>query len=213
MHTQKDGDLSREAPLIVSFYTIDTPYEEEVERLKHSCKKWNLEACIEGVKSQGSWERNCAIKPKFILDKLKKFKRPIFWVDADSVFLKPPKFAQFMEYDFSVRFYEGLPEDHTSRVASGTVFVNCTEKGQKLIESWHEESTRQLNDPKRQEEFWDQVALRDALKKQKDLKVLPMAKGYSKIFDIDQFFIGSEEVIIEHYQASRRFKNLVTAGR
>ncbi len=188
---------------IISFYTLNTPYEQEAERLIESCKKWNLDYCIEGLPSQGSWEKNCALKPFYILKKIQTLQKPLFWVDADAAFLKAPDFSQFGEYDVAVRSLEFLPEDHTSRVLSGSLFVNHTENAQKLIEAWCAECQLQQTD-------WDQVALRNVLARApQTTRIGPLPVGYCKIYDIDTFFIGDEEVVVEHYQASRRLKDLV----
>ncbi|MES2122462.1 MAG: hypothetical protein V4492_06765, partial [Chlamydiota bacterium] len=57
-------------------------------------------------------------------------------------------------------------------------------------------------------EFWDQAALRDVLfGPPAEIPFLPMPLKYSKIFDLDDLFINEAEVVIEHYQASRRIKN------
>lgn len=206
---KKDSLSSRREPLVISFYTAGTPYEEEAEILIASCKRWRLEYLIEARPSLGSWEKNCAQKPLFILEKLKEHKRAIFWTDADSVFIKPPDFTFFEGYDFSVRINSGLEEKHPSKVISNTIYANYTQETEKLIEQWMKNSLDQLYDKKRKEEFWDQTALRDALSTCKEARILPMPLAYSKIFDSDFFKIAPSEVIVEHYQASRRFKSVI----
>ena len=59
-------------PLVISFYTKNTPYEAEVQNLIDSCRRFDLPHQIEGVESFGSWEMNCAFKPYFILKQLKQ---------------------------------------------------------------------------------------------------------------------------------------------
>src|SRR5690348_12544495 len=91
-------------PLVVSFYTKDTYYQWEVQNLIASCEKFKVEHYVEGIPSFGSWELNCAYKPFFIHQMLQKFKRPLFWLDADAVFVRKPEgLALFQEVDFSVR--------------------------------------------------------------------------------------------------------------
>ena len=41
-------------PIIICFYTIDTPYQQEVLNLINSCEKYQLENSIEGKPSRGS---------------------------------------------------------------------------------------------------------------------------------------------------------------
>jgi hypothetical protein len=57
--------------------------------------------------------------------------------------------------------------------------------------------------------YWDQAALRDIVMREKKAKILPMPLSYSKIYDLDFLFIEQSEVIVEHYQASRRFKDAI----
>lgn len=194
------------APLVISFYTLQTPYEEEVKKLIDSCQKYKIEADIVGVASRGSWEKNCAFKPFFILEKMKEWKRPLFWVDADAIFLHEPDFTEFTPFDFSVRVNEFLPSTHPSRIISNAIFVQ--NKGIEIIEKWCQKAEQELNSHERKIEFWDQIALRDVLI---DTPFYPMPLKYAKIFDFDDLFISNEEVIIEHYQASRRLKTQIHA--
>lgn len=189
--------------LIVSFYT--EKYAEEAERLMHSCREWDLEAHIENVADHGSWERNCAYKPFFILEKMQQFQRPLFWIDADAIFVQKPDFTIFESSDFSCRILDFLPEDHSSRVLSGSLFVNNTPDSREILKRWCQECSCQLADKTHTGDFWDQTALRDVLSALPIAKFLPMPASYAKIAYIDQFFSPTESVI-EHFQASRRLK-------
>ena len=196
-------------PIVVSFYTLETPYEEEVKKLIHSCVELNIESDIVGVRSKGSWEKNCGLKPFFILEKLKQWDRPILWVDADAVFKQRPDFDEFDACDIAVRMNEFLPKTHESRIVSNTIYIRNNSAGIALLEEWCRETDCKLNHKERTMEFWDQVALRDALYARSEIQFLPMPLKYAKIFDFDDLFISEQEVVIEHHQASRRFKNRV----
>ena len=195
-------------PLIISFYTVGTPYENEVQRLIASCTEWGLETEIEGVPSQGSWEKNCALKPAFILKKIQQHGRPVLWVDADAVFKQRPDFSDFAACDLAVRLNEFLPKTHASRIVSNTVYVRNTQEGIAVVGEWARRSEEGVAAPGRALEFWDQTALRDALDAA-PVRFLPMPLKYAKIFDFDDLFISEKEVVIEHYQASRRHKEKV----
>ncbi|HEY2810207.1 MAG TPA: putative nucleotide-diphospho-sugar transferase [Rhabdochlamydiaceae bacterium] len=195
--------------LVISYYTQNTPYESEAERLRASCAKFAIEARIEPLSSLGSWEKNCAQKASFIATKLKDLNRPLLWVDADAAFLQPPNFSLFSHCDFSARINEFLPKTHESRVCSGTLFVRPCERGIALVKDWVEECQRALNEAGRCMEVWDQIALRKALDRHPDLSFMPMPLEYVKIFDSDDLFVREEEVVIEHYQASRRLKSRI----
>lgn len=194
-------------PIVISFYTLGTPYEEEVKNLVDSCLKFEIETDIVGIENLGSWEKNCAMKPPFILQKLQEHNRPVFWVDADAVFRHEPDFTEFNGYDISVRLNEFLPLDHPSRIVSNAVYVDTT--GLPVIEKWRRLTEQGMNEPGRILEFWDQMALRDALQ-QSSIRFYPMPLKYSKIFDFDDLFISESEVVIEHFQASRRLKHVVS---
>lgn len=193
------------SPIVICFYTLDTPYEQEVLNLKHSCEKWDIELLAEPLPSRGSWEANCALKPQFILDKLESLKRPIFWADADSVFLKKPDFAQFLPYDVSVREMPLFRHDPHHRYNAAAVFINATPAGISFAISWRDACLGATP-------FLDQYALGIALSSQRVAAFYPMPVSYCKVFDADMFFINDEDVVLEQTQASRRYRNFFQPG-
>lgn len=197
-------------PLVVSYYTQNTLYQLEVQNLIASCEKWNLEHHIEPIASLGSWEKNCAYKPLFLLKKLQEFSRPLFWVDADAVFVRKPKNLEVFEADFAVRINADWDDDHPSKVMSGSVYINATEGAERILKSWAKECFEQLLDPLRAEELWDQVVLRDVLKKSvSGAKIQALPPMYTMIFDNPHDKKNLDEAVICHYQASRRLKKIV----
>ena len=107
-------------PCVISFYTVGTLYQLEVQNLIASCEEFGIEHRIEGIESKGSWELNCAYKPFFILEKLEELGRPVLWVDADGVFIREPEVLKAFEADLATRIEEGLPSSHPSKVISAT---------------------------------------------------------------------------------------------
>jgi hypothetical protein len=203
-------------PIVISFYTLTAPNDVEVKKLIHSCVELEIESDIVGLGSEGSWEKHCALKPFFILQKLKQWDRPILWVDAHAIFKRRPDFSEFATCDVSVRMNEFLPKAHESRIVSNTVFIRNNSAGVALLEEWCRETDKGPNDKDRAMEFWDQTALRDALHRQAEARFLPMPLKYAKIFDFDNLFISEQEIVIEHHhlhQASRRFKNKVNESK
>jgi hypothetical protein len=164
-------------PIVISFYTKKIP-----KRLIDSCHSLGIESDIEAVDS--------ALKPRFILNKLQKWNRPVLWVDADAAFLQRPDFNDFSDCDFAVRVNEFLPKTHESRIVSNPIYARNTEEVMQVLEKWG-----------------NKMALREALHEHENLRFLPMPLKYAKIFDFDDLFISQPEIVIEHYQASRRFKN------
>lgn len=196
-------------PLVISFYTKDTPYEEEVKHLVASCAEFGLECLVEGIPSSGSWEMNCAFKPIFILQKLDLLKRPLLWVDADAMFLRPMELLEAFSSDIGVRMYD-CPDDHRSRIVSSTVFINATEAARRVVRLWAEECLAMLSVQDRSEEVWDQDALRRVLFNQEhgaDVQPLPVA--YGKITDHPEDEQACEFPVIIQNQASRRYKRWI----
>lgn len=191
---------------VICFYTENTPYEQEVIALRTSCKTWNIPLELTAFPSRGSWEKNVAIKPFFILEKLKQLKIPLFWVDADAVFLKKPDFSFLEGSDLSVRFMKLFQEDKRYALNTASLFINATKEGEDLVERWckHcEELCKENPFPS----FVDQIALYDILSVNKTAKIHSMPINYCKIFDIDSFFLDDKAVVIEQRQASRRYKD------
>lgn len=197
-----------EFPVIISFYSLGTPYEKEVQNLIASCAKFNLSTSIEGMESCGSWELNCAYKPFFILKKLEELNRPILWVDADAVFVQEPVWQQAFEKDFAAYLDPTLPDEDDSKVLSGTLFARPSAKP--LIREWIRQCHRELLDINRDKEFWDQIALRDVLLKSPKNSFDSLPNSYVKIFDAPNF-LGAKDSVIVHYQASRRLKTAINS--
>ncbi len=200
----------RPFPPIISFYTKDTLYQLEVQNLIESCQRYGLDYHIEGIDSFGSWELNCAYKPFFIHRQLQALKQPLIWVDADAIFVQSPHWLPAFDADLAVRINEELSWEHPSRVMSGTLYVNYTPGADRLLRAWALLCQQELTLPDRSQEFWDQIALRDVLKDAgQEAKIQGLPKTYAKIADhrIDSVEILSP--VIEHYQASRRYKSFV----
>ncbi len=198
-------------PLVISFYTKNTLYQLEVQNLIASCEKFGVKADIDGIDSFGSWELNCAYKPFFIYQKLQEYKKPLIWLDADAVFAQKPSIIPAFEADFSLRINHELPADHPSKVNSGTLYINYTKPAILLLQAWIGQTKKHLLTKQPGVEFWDQISLRDALQdQQQTAKIAPLPLAYAKIFDHKQDLLDAPNPVIEHYQASRRLKSLIT---
>jgi|Laugresu1bdmlbsd_1035121.scaffolds.fasta_scaffold04034_6 hypothetical protein len=175
---------------ILSGYTLNTPYENEIKFLIESLKKFNF-SCdhIVPYKNQGTWEKNCQYKAIIIKEKLKELKKPVVWLDADAVIVKNPILFENIKEDMaSCQWYGGL--------ISGTLYFKNNEKINEVINEWIE-----LNEQNPKE--WDQKTLtRVAKNKEISIKILPLS--YCKI---DYF--KTKNAFIMQNQASRRFKRII----
>ncbi len=197
-------------PLIVCYYTKDTLYQLEVQNLIASCEKWGLDHHIEPIATLGSWERNCSFKPFFLLQKLAHFRRPLFWVDADAVFMRRPEWLEVFNSDFAVRMDERLSSDDPSRVLSGSIFVNATKGAVELLKAWGQKCIDSFSNPHRIEEVWDQMVLRDLIASTElKAKIGTLPWEYVAIFDQIEEGRTESQIVIAHHQASRRFKRMI----
>lgn len=187
------------SPIYVAYYTVDTPYEEEIKKLITSLKKFNLPYDLQGVASLGSWQENTKFKAIFIQNMLFKHQnRPIVYVDADAVIRNYPLLFDTLNCDIAVHYYDD--KRHAEReLLSGTLYFGATEKAKKIVEFW-----RTVN--RQYPHQWEQKNLALALRFMPDLTVVELPSTYCQIFDLMR---GAEEAVIEHFQASRRYKQII----
>ena len=174
--------------LYVSFYTPN--YRREALGLVETLDRFGLEYAVTQVEDRGTWEKNCAHKPAFMRKLMVAHDQPIVWLDADArVRQKPELFEQLNEsVDLACHFRHGV------ELLSGTVFVNNTSSGWKLLKSWVDECEKHPAE-------WDQKCLARVLQEGK-YGVYHLPAEYCRVFDDPKM----GEPVIEHLQASRRLK-------
>jgi hypothetical protein len=183
--------------LIVAFYTKATPYEEEILHLKADLSHWDLPHRIEKYPNRGSWVLNCGWKPVF-LDKmlLESDGKNLLYLDADARIRRNPELAATFQGDLAVYHRNG-------ELLSGTLLLHSNPRTRQLVRRWcRSQERRRWN--------WDQRVLDDVLKADRranrPLNVEPLPASYVKIFDRMPQVV---QPVIEHMQASRRFKKSV----
>tara|TARA_Y100000389_G_C17323908_1_gene444494 strand:+ start:160 stop:801 length:642 start_codon:yes stop_codon:yes gene_type:complete len=194
-------------PLFISFYTVNTGYEKEMQNLLDSLKELDLPYHIEGVIPGDSWVKNCAKKPVFIQKVMGLYKdNPVVWVDADSVLKNNPELFNKNNGNYhinNVSFAHGALGGITGEILSGTLYIKNDDISNEIISKWVQMQKNKQNE-------WDQRVLSNLVSAnkpyQKYCHILPME--YIKIFDKDACENGKPPVIV-HYQASRRFKQSV----
>jgi hypothetical protein len=188
---------------IISFYTGH--YEWDAEQLKKSMNKLGIiNYDVEYRDGVGSWESNTQMKCNFILEKLKE-NDSVVWTDADSRVREIPSFFDTIETDVGFYFLPAecandfkLP-DHSilkspiSYLQSGTMFFRNTKSTINLLHKWNE-----LNSLDNRQ--WDQWTLQVALA-QSDVTITELPESYVWVDGVN-----SGSPVIEHLQASRKFK-------
>lgn len=173
-----------------------------MEGLIASCKKFDLPYSIDPIPNFGTWEKNCCFKPKYILKKLIDLKRPILWLDADALIVQKPTLFETLDADIALRIVNELPNDHQSKMISGTIFVNNTPGALQVLQEWDlETETLFKQDP----HLWDQVSLRNVLLRS-TAKVCPLDSRYYQVYNKIEDEKTLKEAIIIHFQASRTLK-------
>ncbi len=194
---------SRKPLLVVAYYTKNTPYECEVENLRRSLDDLPLAYQIVGVQNLGSWQANTQYKAVFLKHMLSRHgsRHRLLYVDADAVFRRYPELLDHIECDVAV---------HARRreTLSGTIYLEPTPTTATLLETWisinHEHPGR-----------WDQVNLAAAIRKCCDdtgLRAAQLPAEYTFIFDLSRHDHPTANPVIEHFQASRRFKRQIQPG-
>lgn len=197
---------------IFSFYTKDTPYEDEIQILESSCRNLKVPFFKRSIGSSGKWVNNTMYKPQLILEFMEQTKyESIVWIDADGILKSYPQlFLQYLsdKVDLSV-FRMGSQ----SRVTSGTIYLSNNDRVKSFVDIWKtfcEKTTKPLG---------DQDCLRRILKKGYDkkfeLKREDLPYSYCYVFDDSLRTIAPNidpldtSPVIIHNQASRRFKGKV----
>lgn len=175
-------------PLVVSYYTVNTPYEGMADRLRRSCERLGLHKHIVPLPSQGSWTANTYAKARVCQYAWQLLlQTPILWVDADAVIHSVPELLRGSTVDFAVHQWKG------QYFSSGTVFFNQTPKAGQILNGWVERCRTQTGES-------DQPHLELAWKDVEDVNTLWLPRSYYQIFDAPQI---DGPPVIEHFQASR----------
>lgn len=189
--------------IVVGFYTVDTPYEAEVEPLKLSLQSLNYSYLFCGVKNLGSWQKNTQQKAKFIKTILEERVGAILYVDVDAIVIQPPIVLDEINCDIAAVHFKGGNE-----LLSGTVYFNNTEACREVVDKWialNEAYPETLPDGR---EAWDQRTLEMAIKSVKCAYV-ELPQEYTWIVELTQKHFPGLVPVILHTRGAKRFKNKI----
>jgi hypothetical protein len=182
---------------VVCFYTLDSPYEEEAKLLEASCASFNIPIRKMGYQARGSWVKNAGIKPGFLVRMLDEETEDLLYLDVDARVKQYPKLFDNFDADLGVHYKDG------KELLSGTIFLKNNERTKKLVNVWmHAQANSQ--------DVWDQKVLQTLLLDYKDITVKSIPATYCQIFDSMK---KAGESVIEHTQASRRYKTQMNASK
>jgi hypothetical protein len=203
----------RQAPIVVSFYTKHTPYEQEVTHLLTSLERWGIDYDVRGLKAGANWQSNCNMKATFCRDLMAEHNRPLIWLDADAVVERYPRLFWELDQHYDFAICPVGPRLET-KFLSGTLWFNHSDASRQLLDAWVQACAKPRHQWSRQEQDTpDQVFLHAAWRRvhaasaPQVLRTFWLPQSYCAIFD--KPLVGNEPPVILHYQASGRFKHLV----
>ncbi len=203
-HSDKAAALSTTAKpsdnLIVAFYTRDSFYEREAQRMAASAARLGLSVAATAVDSAGSWVRNASMKAEFLFNERLGRRGPLLYVDVDAVFHRNP-WSALEEYmgDVAVHY-----DTHVNKLIAATILINDTPAALRLMEMWKD---RCNGNP----DIWDQVVLEqiiaeDAASETQQFDVRHIPAAFCWIFDrVSNTAVDT--VFIEQLQASREARS------
>lgn len=181
-------------PIYVSFYTPD--YAEQADRLLLSLKRWDLPNHVQEVPDLGTWVKNCAHKPEFILSMMQRFPgRPIVWIDADGEVVGRPDFMRMYPSMCDIARCKYKWWNGKTEVLSGTLYFGPTAGAEHLLKSWQVQGQFQPDS-------WDQHTL-EAVLDLTTASVFELPVEYCWIVDLHREQHPNGVPVVQHYQHSR----------
>jgi len=162
-----------------------------------------LEFDVEPIESLGSWRANSNYSIWLIEKKLEEYPdRSILKVDADAVFRERPElFTQDnFDCDFAARWQDF--SYRKNELLGGTLYFANNNNAREIVQRW---KRLQIARPRqRNPDLLDRI-----INQMKDkIKIENLPPEYTTIFDTMRFV---QHPVIEHFQASRRFRKIVDA--
>jgi len=185
--------------IIISYYTVGTGYETEIEKLRQSLIKFELPHHIEGIKSRGSWIKNVHYNNELILKAFDMFPdKAIVSLDADAVVERFPALFDTLDCDFAAHFHTW--NSGRQELLCSTMYWQGNRTTRKFLEEVIE---RHRHYPQETQ----QPGMLGVLKQWEGrIKFVSLPPQYARIFDLME---SVKYPVINQYQASRRFRKAV----
>lgn len=193
--------------IIVSYYTINTPYENEAKKLIKSLDVLDLNYDVIGVLNLGNWQANTRFKAKFMEDMLNKHQgKNLLYVDSDAIVHSKPILFENCVADIAVRWQDF--RWRKNECLSGTIFMANNNKTRELCQRWQKINLSEGPHAKTFEQ-WNLGKVIAAMRAEGKIIDKNLPPEYTMIFDSMRAMYPNITPIIEHFQASRKFRNKV----
>lgn len=183
---------------LVSFYTVDTPYEDLVPTFTASAVAVGLDPVIYPVKNLGKWSHNCNQKPDIIYQAYQEFPdERILYTDIDATFEEYPIELETYsgEFDIGFHLFRG------SEVLSGTLLFEHTSEACALLRKW-------IFASKKHQDVWDQKVLSRVIEAN-PISIYHISPAHCYIFDISKRLYPGVKPVILHHQISRQYRRKI----
>jgi len=201
-----NNDLSN--LMVVGYYTVNTPYELEAQNLLESLNKLGINHDISGVKTLGNWQANTRFKAGFMLDMLIKHpKHRLLYVDCDAVVHTMPDLFKNYTCDIAVRWQDF--RWRKNECLSGTIYMENNKRTKRICELWRDINVNEGNSSSRMEQWNLDAVITQMKAEDPGFTVKNLPAEYTFIFDSMKAMYPNAIPVIEHFQASRRFKSNV----
>lgn len=197
--------------IIISYATIDTPYEEVIKStLIPSLEKFDLDYDISYVKDLGSWQLNTGYKSTFIKEMLLKHKQSVCFLDSDASIVEYPELLYQLSSGVDISYHNfnwwkhwrGVDNDFSRmHLLSGTICFSYNPKVLSLIDEWIEKVVENPN-------VWEQKVLEEIVNSKTNLGICHLPAEYCCVVMHDNSIPKYiNKPVIVHHQASRKYKN------
>lgn len=217
------------ALLVIGFYSIGTPYEQEARTFMASLDRVGMAHHITGFDDRGDWYGNTAAKAELICEARRTMRGPLLYIDVDAfVHADCTRYFERLAadgVDLGVHYFAGPAKgrkrrdvcrcvvrgygkcDKEHRLLSGTLFLGDTEGAQRLCDAWVEKNAalraQGIYDGGGQKNLW-----RTTVEIGHTLKIERIPGRYCIVGDKLWAYPRNEPVIIEHTIASRENRDV-----
>lgn len=200
--------------IVISLYTRGTSYEGEIKKLITSLMQQNLPFHIYSYEPVGSWRANLNYKSACIIKAMETYPdHDIVFIDADGIVRQDPvlfdKLSKDHTHNMAAAFHTYGPNSgDPDELLSGTLWLANNGLTRGLVKLWHKIA---IENPLEIHQRCLKYAIKEMEENKNPVRVFRMPWEYTCIFD----YVRSRSVkpIIEHFQASRRFREEVGYGK
>lgn len=186
---------------IVACYTPGDYEQEARERLLPSLQALNLSHDVRQIETKGGWVENGFACQEFLLKMhFEKLSTHLLFLDVDAVVHSDPwPFLLTLSCDLAAYWLDDR------ELLTGTLYLPAGTERERLLKTWIKANQRHPN-------IWDQKNLQALLRKDMSFRVSYLPPEYCCIFDLQRKKNRTPNIkpVIEHFQASRRFKKRCT---